>query len=354
MSRALTRVEDFPSVPQALKTLDRLEGEIAHAPSFKTLDAIADEAAGLQRKFRRVEKVAARAGRVWVAADVRLGQEWPKVGKAKGAIGRAGPGRGKRGSKMAPRLDDAPTIAELGIAKKRLQRAERLAAMPTKVRDGYIAELEEAGKGVTPNAVLVRARQKAKRERHQQALIAVFSEDGPFDVVVIDPPWKVEKIDRDERPNQDAFDYPTMTIEDLGKFWPDEIAGRLKDDVHIFCWTTEKYLLAAIKLVESWGLRYVLTMVWHKPGGFQPVGLPQYNCEFIIYARKGAPVFIDTKDFDCCFEAPRREHSRKPDKFYDTIRRVTGGSRIDVFSREPREGFAQYGNEADKFPRAAE
>jgi hypothetical protein len=26
--------------------------------------------------------------------------------------------------------------------------------------------------------------------------------DGPFGTVVIDPPWQMEKIDRDERPNQ--------------------------------------------------------------------------------------------------------------------------------------------------------
>jgi|RhiMetdeSRZDD1v2_1073273.scaffolds.fasta_scaffold2197753_1 hypothetical protein len=31
------------------------------------------------------------------------------------------------------------------------------------------------------------------------------------------------------------------------------------------------------------------------------------------------------------------------------VRRVTDGRRIDVFSREAREGFAQYGNEIGKF-----
>jgi N6-adenosine-specific RNA methylase IME4 len=90
-------------------------------------------------------------------------------------------------------------------------------------------------------------------------------------------------------------------------------------------------------------------MVWHKPGGFQPHDLPQYNCEFVIYARKGTPIFIDTKDFNVCNSWSRQEHSRKPHDFYELIRRVTGGSRIDVFSREAHEGFAQYGNEIAKF-----
>jgi hypothetical protein len=77
--------------------------------------------------------------------------------------------------------------------------------------------------------------------------------------------------------------------------------------------------------------------------------LPQYNTEHVVYARRGTPLFIDTRDFRLGFSAPRREHSRKPSLFYDTVRRVTGGSRIDVFSREPHEGFAQYGNELLKF-----
>jgi len=38
----------------------------------------------------------------------------------------------------------------------------------------------------------------------------VFSEDGPFGTVVLDPPWDMQKIDREVRPNQDAFDYPVM------------------------------------------------------------------------------------------------------------------------------------------------
>ena len=50
----------------------------------------------------------------------------------------------------------------------------------------------------------------------------------------------------------------------------------------------------ALRLIEHYGFSYLLTMVWHKPGGFQPFGLPQYNCEFVIYARRGAPSLYRT------------------------------------------------------------
>ena len=51
---------------------------------------------------------------------------------------------------------------------------------------------------------------------------------------------------------------------------------------------------------------------------------------------------------------PDNVHSRKPDEFYDMIRRVTAERRIDVFSREAREGFAQFGNEIAKFSDCAD
>lgn len=176
--------------------------------------------------------------------------------------------------------------------------------------------------------------------------------DGYFDVLVIDPPWPIEKIERVVRPHQVHFDYPVLSIDEIRDYKLTD--GRQLQELstanaHCFLWTTQRFLPTAFELLTSWQLSYVCTFVWHKAGGFQPIGLPQYNCEFALYARKGAPAFIDTKDFPLCFEAPRAEHSRKPALFYETLRRVTAGRRVDIFSREPHEGFEQLGNEIGKF-----
>lgn len=190
----------------------------------------------------------------------------------------------------------------------------------------------------------------AIREMKREAIVAKLEDigakeakaaSGVYDVIVIDPPWQMEKIERDVRPNQSAFDYPTMNESELAAM---ELPAA--DDCHVWVWTTHKHLPMALRLIEAWRLKYVCTFVWHKPGGFQPIGLPQYNCEFAIYARRGSPAFIDTKALPVCFNAPRGAHSEKPGEFYDVVRRVTAGRRLDMFNRRAIDGFDGWGNEA--------
>ena len=232
------------------------------------------------------------------------------------------------------------TRKEMAENTKLPERKLRGAALIIKERPD-LADKVEQGEIKMADAVreIKRAEVVASLEsveaREQKAL------EGVYDVIVIDPPWPMQKIERDVAPNQVAFDYPIMSEAEMA-----DMEMPAADDCHMWLWTTHKFLPMALRLSEGWGFKYVCTFVWHKPGGFQPIGLPQYNCEFALYCRKGSPKFLDTKAFPTCFEAARGGHSEKPEEFYDVVRRVTGGRRIDIFNRRKIEGFDVWGKEA--------
>ena len=46
----------------------------------------------------------------------------------------------------------------------------------------------------------------------------------------------------------------------------------------------------------------------------------------------------------------KREHSRKPEAFYDLIERCSPGPRLELFARYHRDGWTQWGDELHKEP----
>ena len=250
--------------------------------------------------------------------------------------------------------DSTTTKPEPTPAKEQAKtRAAKATASHTDM--GAVARMDALKKAAPDLAEQVRigemsaasAQREAKRRKLKKTLDAVAAREveapsGEYDVIVIDPPWPMEKIERDCHPNQPkSLDYPTMTEREL-----EALCIPVAKDCHVWLWTTHKFLPMAFKLLTEWELKYVCTFVWHKPGGMQPFGLPQYNAEFALYARRGNPSFIDLKAFPVCFTGKRGAHSEKPIEFYDMVRRVTAGRRLDMFSRRHIQGFSGWGKEA--------
>jgi N6-adenosine-specific RNA methylase IME4 len=232
-------------------------------------------------------------------------------------------------------------IAEQEIPQATAYRWQQLAEMPELVFEKHLED-ERGERPITTSGII----QDVKRAKVINNLESVEAQEakaleGVYDVIVIDPPWQMEKIEREERPNQVAFEYPTMSLDELSR-----IVVPFAESCHVWLWTTQKFLPHAFGLFAAWDVKYVCTFGWHKNGGFQPIGLPQYNEEFVLYGRVGSPSFVDTKDFKTCFNAPRGKHSEKPTEFYDMVRRVTAGRRLDMFNRRKIEGFDGWGKEA--------
>lgn len=161
---------------------------------------------------------------------------------------------------------------------------------------------------------------------------------GTYSTIVVDPPWPMAKIERDVRPNQVGFDYPTMNEDELKA-----LHIPAADAAHLYLWTTHKFLPMALRLAEAWGFNYQCLMTWRKNVGFTPFSW-MYSTEHVLFCTRGG-LEVQRKGLRLDFEAKVREHSRKPDEFYELVRQASPGPRIDMFSRETREGFDVWGAE---------
>lgn len=167
---------------------------------------------------------------------------------------------------------------------------------------------------------------------------------GQFRTIIIDPPWPYgTQYDAENR--RVASPYKEMTLEAIA-----DTEFPFADDCVLWFWTTHKFLPASFKMLEQWGFAYKATMVWNK----ENIGIGYWlrmQCEFCLLAIKGNPVWNATDIRDIITEA-RREHSRKPEAFYETVLKHSPRPIGEAFGRQRRDGITIVtGNEADKFER---
>ncbi len=224
-----------------------------------------------------------------------------------------------------------------------ISAAAQIATLPP---EEQAAAVESGDEEVVQKAKRVRRKRSAKNKaaRQERKREQIPLPDGKYSCIVIDPPWPVTKIDRDVRPNQIDFDDPTMSEDDLLDFDLPLIAA---DNCHLYLWAPHKYIHFAYQLAEHWGFKCQCLMTWVKNIGFTPFSW-MYDTEHVLFCRRGSLDLLKLGK-QLGFKAKVREPSRKPDEFYDLVREVSPGPRIDVFSREKREGFDQWGNETGRF-----
>ena len=162
------------------------------------------------------------------------------------------------------------------------------------------------------------ARNLQREERNDNKLIPLPK--NKYRTIVIDPPWPIEKIPREVRPNQTIIDYPTMSIEEIKAFPLKDIA--FEDGCHVYLWTTHKFLPASFEIFSAWGVKYECLLTWVKNVGFTPFSF-MYSTEHVLFGRIGSLELLKKgKRLD--FQAKTAGHSVKPDIFYDLVKEVSG------------------------------
>lgn len=235
-----------------------------------------------------------------------------------------------------------PTLSEAGIGHHESPKLRDIASIPEEDFEEHIAITKDKGEELT--SIATQRLAKRLKQTEQTEIKSPPLPDEKYQTLVIDPPWPSQKILREVRPNQDIFDYPTMTIEQIKQFPLNQIAA---ENSHIYLWTTHKFLPDALDILEFWDFKYQCLLTWVKNVGMTPFSW-MYSTEHCLFGRKGNLDLLK-KGIRLDFTGKVREHSRKPDEFYSKVKLVSPEPRIDIFSREKREGFEQYGNEKDKF-----
>lgn len=237
-------------------------------------------------------------------------------------------------------------IEDSDISYQDANRWQQVAAVPEQTFKEFIEQTKEAGKELTTNGVLKIAKQLQRKEYIDEQIEEIQSNKfqpptGLFDVIVIDPPWPYgTKYDPSGR--RAANPYPEMSLDEIKA-----INLPASNDCILWLWTTHKFMRYSFDILDKWGFRDVAIVTWVK----DRMGLGSWlrsQSEFCIMAVKGTPK-INLTNQTTVIHGALREHSRKPDEFYQFIDSLCVGYKLDWFSREKRDGWVSFGNDTEKF-----
>jgi N6-adenosine-specific RNA methylase IME4 len=167
--------------------------------------------------------------------------------------------------------------------------------------------------------------------------------EGPFQLILADPPWTFGTPDSGFAPEQH---YPTMATAEIKS-----MTVPAAEDCVIFLWAVNCLLLDALEVVRAWGFEYRNNMAWVKNGIGPGVWLRQRHELLLIATRGHVPPPDPQERVDSVIEAPRSRHSEKPDQAYARIEAMyPQRSKLELFARTSRPGWTSWGNQTPQPP----
>jgi len=263
------------------------------------------------------------------------------------------------------------TIKEFkpSLAQRALFWEEALARL--KVHNLPEAEQEKVEKAlalkVTPvdAAKVIRYSQDDKRGRLKQSIKTTELppiQKKNYSLIVADPPWTYF-LRESEQMHQTRTPYPNMSNEEILNLPIGQIAAK---NAYLLLWTTNNHLAVAFQCLEAWGFTHKSLFTWVKVTKSSTsnhiklrIGTGHYgrSCtEHFLVATKGLPksfMNLGLTNIPNVIHAPRTEHSRKPEEFFVIANRLgdaLGGSRIELFARQLRDGWDAWGAEVPEKP----
>jgi N6-adenosine-specific RNA methylase IME4 len=180
-----------------------------------------------------------------------------------------------------------------------------------------------------------------------------FGDMQPFsyDLINVDFPWDFKLYSENGEKKSARAQYDTMSLQEILDMR--SMSHLAKPDSLWLIWTCEWMRPGdQQKILDEYGLTYKSALVWRKTTKNHKVRMGTgYRVrsmhERIILATTGNPKH---KAFKSVFDGLARQHSRKPEEFYDILLKSTPGmKRADMFTRQTRPGFDKWGKQATLF-----
>lgn len=242
----------------------------------------------------------------------------------------------------APNLEQGRSVEkaaqQVGISKTALYEMKAI----QREQPNLASQLISGKTTVREQRKAKKRQERVERIQHIEQQNEELPNDKTYSVVYADPPWRYEYTNTENRAIENQ--YPTMTIEDICALPMNKLTA---DDAILFIWATSPKLLEALRVIKEWGFEYRTCMVWVK----DKIGMGYYarqRHELLLIAKKGnVPVAIPENRPDSVIEAPRTDHSSKPEVVYSIIERMYPEyNRIELFSRTEHAGWDTWGNQA--------
>ncbi|WP_444452018.1 MT-A70 family methyltransferase [Rhodobacter capsulatus] len=173
---------------------------------------------------------------------------------------------------------------------------------------------------------------------------------GGFELIMADPPWNYEMWSENGEEKSPQAHYRTMSIDAIKALPVEALAAR---NCLLWLWAVGPLLPEALEVITAWGFRYKTQGEWAKltKNGKQTFGtgyILRNAGEPFLIATRGAPK--TTKSVRNVIFGVAREHSRKPvEAFVEAEKLMPHAQRLELFSREVRQGWTSWGDEVGKF-----
>lgn len=173
-----------------------------------------------------------------------------------------------------------------------------------------------------------------------------------YGLIMADPAWSFKTWSAKGHGKAAQAHYRCSEVSDMADL---PVAHLAAPDCLLWMWATNAMLPQAFDLMAAWGFTFKTAGHWSKKTAH---GKQAFGTGYILRCA-GEPFLIGTigkpktaRNVRSVIEGTIREHSRKPEAAYAAAERLCGDvPRLDLFSRQEREGWDCWGDEINKFER---